>query len=167
MTLLRPASLGTAATAALGILMTASAAAAPADSTPADATPAVPAPAAAHAPIRSGSPASAVDRVADFYGAYIDADYGHGMGNLGHDLRTHYLTRGLQRTLAGWEAKQHADGVLRAQDVPNGWAVTAADAGAGHVWSTVVLTWGGKHPTHTRLSVQSDLATGLISDIRQ
>ena len=124
-------------------------------------------PAAAHAPIASGSPSSAVDRVADFYGAYIDAHYGKGMGGLGADLRAHYLTKGLQVQLAAWEKKNHADGVLRAQNVPNAWAVTAANAGAGHVFTTVVFTWGtGRHATHTQVSVQSDLATGLISNIK-
>ena len=164
MTFSRSVALGAAAVAAL--------AATAALSSPATASPARPAVAsvttvhAAPAPIRSGSPASTVDRVADFYGAYIDAHYGQGMGGLGVDLRAHYLTRALQKQLATWEAKNHADGVLRAQDVPNGWAVTQANAGAGHVWSTVVLTWGtGKHVTHTTLNVQSDLATGLISDI--
>jgi hypothetical protein len=130
------------------------------------ATSAAPAVHAAPVPVRSGDPASAVDRVADFYGAYIDANYGTGMGSLGNDLRAHYLTKGLQKQLAAWEKEHHADGVLRAQDVPNGWSLTQANAGAGHVWSTVVLTWGtGSHVTHTTLTVQSDLATRLISDI--
>ncbi|WP_225448155.1 hypothetical protein [Streptacidiphilus sp. P02-A3a] len=149
-----------AATAAITVPATASAAGRPAVA-------AVSTTHAAPAPIRSGDPASAVDRVADFYGAYIDANYGTGMGSLGNDLRAHYLTKGLQKQLAAWEAKNHANGVLEAQSVPNGWAVTQANAGAGHVWSTVVLTWGtGKHVTHTTLTVQSDLATGLISGIK-
>ena len=117
-------------------------------------------------PVRSGSPASTVDRVADFYGAYIDAHYGTGMGSLGSDLRSHYLTKGLQKQLAVWERRNHADGVLHAQDVPNAWSVTAGDSGAGHTWTTVTFTWGGKKPTHTHVTVQSDLATGLISDIK-
>ena len=130
------------------------------------ATSAAPAVHAAPVPVRSGDPASAVDRVADFYGAYIDSLYGTGLGGLSSDLRAHYLTKSFQKQLAVWEKKHHADGVLRAQDVPNGWSLTQANAGAGHVWSTVVLTWGtGSHVTHTTLTVQSDLATRLISNI--
>ena len=157
----RTAALGAAlaATAALGSPATALAA-----------TPVAPAVHAVHAapvPVRSGDPASAVDRVADFYGAYIDSLYGTGMGGLSSDLRAHYLTKSFQKQLAVWEKKHHADGVLRAQDVPDGWSLTQANAGAGHVWSTVVLTWGtGSHVTHTTLTVQSDLATRLISGIQ-
>ncbi|WP_326814402.1 MULTISPECIES: hypothetical protein [unclassified Streptomyces] len=44
---------------------------------------------------------------------------------------------------------------------------TAGDSGAGHTWSKVQLTWsGGKHPTYTCPTVQSDLRTGKISGIR-
>jgi hypothetical protein len=156
----RTTALGTAAAAALsavaafGVPAMASASTTPAASQAAAAT------------VRSGSPASAVDRVADFYGAYIDSEYGTGMGNLSTDLRAHYLTKGLQKQLAAWEKTNHADGVLRAQDTPNSWSVTSSDAGAGHVWTTVNLTWGGTHPEHTHLTVQSDLATGLISGIK-
>jgi hypothetical protein len=166
MKLSRSALWSTAAVATLAVTAAVtSPALASAEARPAGA--AVAAPAAAHAPIRSGSPSSTVDRVADFYGAYIDSAYGTGMGNLGADLRAHYLTKGLQVQLAAWERKNHANGVLRAQSAPNAWAVTAANAGAGHVWTTVVLTWGtGKYATNTTLTVQSDLATGLISGIQ-
>jgi hypothetical protein len=45
--------------------------------------------------------------------------------------------------------------------------VTAGDSGAGHTWSTVRLTWGSaQHSTYTYLTVQSDLATKKISDIK-
>ncbi len=127
-------------------------------------------PAAAVAPagtaVRAGSPDSATDRVADFYGAYIDAVSG-GTGHLGDDLRAHYLTAGLRERLAAWEAVQHADGVLRAQDVPVSWSVSSDGAGAGHVFTTVDLVWGyGPHPQKSRLKVRSDLSTKLISDIQ-
>jgi hypothetical protein len=120
----------------------------------------------APAPARGGSNGPAYDRVADFYGAYIDAVTDTGSGRLSTQLRSFYLTPGLRTRLNGWEHRQHADGVLRAQDVPSAWKVTPGDSGAGHTWSTVRLTWGSaQHPTYTYLTVQSDLATKKISDI--
>ncbi|MEU4168492.1 hypothetical protein AB0F46_16660 [Streptomyces sp. NPDC026665] len=118
-------------------------------------------------PARSGSSGPAYDRVADFYGAYIDAVTDGDSGTLSTRLRSFYLTPALRTQLAGWEHRQHADGVLRAQDVPRAWKVTAGDSGAGHTWSTVRLTWGSAaHPTYTYLTVQSDLATKKISGIK-
>ncbi|MFB7307900.1 hypothetical protein [Streptomyces sp. NPDC056192] len=59
------------------------------------------------------------------------------------------------------------DGVLRARNTPLAFKVTAGDSGAGHTWSKVRLTWsGGKQPTYTCLTVQSDLRSGKISGIR-
>ena len=119
------------------------------------------------AQVREGSPASTVDRVADFYGAYIDA-VTDGTDRLPDQLRAHYLTPALQHRLTAWENANHADGVLRAQDVPRRWKVRYDGSGTGHAFTTVVLTWGSdQHPTYTRLAVQSDLRTKLISDIRQ
>jgi hypothetical protein len=118
-------------------------------------------------PARSGSNGPAYDRVADFYGAYIDAVTDGGSGHLDQQLRAFYLTKNLRTRLAAWESRQHADGVLRAQDVPRAWKVTPEDRGMGHTWATVRLTWGSaKHPTYTYLEVQSDLATRKISDIK-
>ncbi|WP_392967326.1 hypothetical protein [Streptomyces sp. LN245] len=118
-------------------------------------------------PARSGSNGPAYDRVADFYGAYVDAVTDEGSGRLSTQLRSFYLTPGLRTQLARWENRQHADGVLRAQNVPSAWKVTAGDSGAGHTWSTVRLTWGSAaHPTYTYLTVQSDLATKKISGIK-
>ncbi|WRZ92793.1 hypothetical protein OHB54_29330 [Streptomyces sp. NBC_01007] len=118
-------------------------------------------------PARSGSSGPAYDRVADFYGAYIDAVTDTGSGRLSTQLRSFYLTPGLRGSLSTWEHRQHADGVLRAQDVPSAWKVTPGDSGAGHTWSTVRLTWGSaQHPTYTYLTVQSDLATKKISGIK-
>jgi len=91
-----------------------------------------------------------------------------GSGHLDTQLRTFYLTSGLRSRLATWEKHEHADGVLRAQDVPRAWKVTAGDSGMGHTWSTVRLTWGSaQHPTYSYLTVQSDLATQKISDIKR
>jgi len=120
---------------------------------------------AAAPPAREGSPSSIVDRVADFYGAYIDAVVGvH--PKLQHVLRADYLTKSFEKRLTAWEKRNHADGVLRAQDNPSHWAVSYHDSGAGHVFTTVTLTWGtGAHPLTTRLAVQSDSSTKLISNI--
>ncbi|MEU6343500.1 hypothetical protein ABZ883_21470, partial [Streptomyces sp. NPDC046977] len=92
----------------------------------------------------SGVPGQAVTRVADFYGAYIDAkgDYEDPDGALAAALRTHYLTPDFARRLATWEEENGADGVLRAQNVPARWTVRDNGAvGNGHE-VVVTLTYG-------------------------
>ncbi|MGW1891532.1 hypothetical protein ACWCP6_14930 [Streptomyces sp. NPDC002004] len=119
------------------------------------------------APTRSGGSEAVYDRVAHFYGAYIDVTTDAGRNTAAKELRSFYLTPGLRSRLATWENRNHADGVLRAQDVPRAWRVTAGDSGMGHTWTNVRLTWGSAaHPTYTYLVVQSDLATKKISDIK-
>lgn len=117
---------------------------------------------------RGASPASAVDHVADFYGAYTDALHDVGHGQLTDALRRHYLTAQLRQTLTRWEAAHHQDGVLRAKGVPTRWSVEYNDSGMGHCWTRVTLSWNGSgkqsHTTH--LTIQSDLATRLVSGIR-
>lgn len=118
-------------------------------------------------PVRSGSTESAVDRVADFYGSYLDAVHDEGRGKLAEALRAHYLTAELQARLDHWERQEHADGVLRAKDAPRAWRVTYNDGAMGRAWSRVRLTWGSPdHPSHTQLLVTSDLDTLRISDIQ-
>ncbi|ATL32218.1 hypothetical protein [Streptomyces formicae] len=119
-------------------------------------------------PTRSGSPASTVDHVANFYGAYIDAVHDTGRGSLTKSLRHHYLTAGLRKSLSGWEAAHHRDGVLRAKGVPSAWKVTYQDSGMGHCWTRVTLTWHDRRHRvhHSYLLVQSDTATMDISGIR-
>lgn len=103
--------------------------------------------------------------MAHFYGAYIDAVF-DGTDDLVEELRAHYLTEDLRQPLAAWEKVNHADGVLRAQNVPTHWEVRYHDTGAGHLFTTVTFTWGtGPDAGHTQLAVQSDLATKLISAI--
>ncbi len=95
----------------------------------------------------SGKPSDNITRIADFYGAYIDAvsDPDHG-GRLADELRKHYLTSGFQQELKAWEAENHANGVLRAQNVPVAWKVT--DNGtANHTEAGITLTWGGGKTT--------------------
>ena len=131
-------------------------------------TAAGPATEATTAPARKGSPHSAVDRVADFYGAYVDVLYDSGRGRLADALRTHYLTAGLRADLARWETAHNKDGVLRAKGVPIAWEVVYNDSGMGHCWTRVTLTWqdSGDRVRRTRLIVQSDLESQLISGIR-
>ncbi|MDH6588119.1 hypothetical protein M2161_007225 [Streptomyces sp. SAI-133] len=88
----------------------------------------------------SGKPSDNITRIADFYGAYIDAVSDEGAGELQDALRAHYLTPAFQKELNAWEEKEHADGVLRAQNVPLAWKVT--DNGtAAHTEAVVTLTW--------------------------
>jgi len=92
----------------------------------------------------SGTRGQVVTRVADFYGAYIDAkgDYTDPDSALATALRKHYLTPAFAKQLAAWEKKNGVDGVLRAQNVPVRW--TVADNGSmGHSHEVVVtLTFG-------------------------
>ncbi|MFJ7197508.1 MULTISPECIES: hypothetical protein [unclassified Streptomyces] len=121
---------------------------------------------AAAASAREDLGASAHQQVAHFYGAYIDAVSAEDGGRLATALKTFYLTPRLRSELNSWERQNHADGVLRAQNVPIAFRVTPDDSAAGHTWSTVRLTWsGGKHPTYSYLTVRSDLRTGKISGI--
>lgn len=120
------------------------------------------------APDHEGSPSSAVDRVAAFYGAYVDARTGTPDGALSDALRAHFLTREFRGRLAAWEREHGADGVLRAQNTPHAWRVSYDNSGAGHTWTRVRLAWGDEaKPTYTYVSVQSDLNTKLISDIKE
>ncbi|MDX3311344.1 hypothetical protein ACWGH3_28940 [Streptomyces sp. NPDC054884] len=93
----------------------------------------------------SGKPSDNVTRIANFYGAYIDAVIDED-GKLADDLRKHYLTPAFQKELQAWEDKNHANGVLQAQNVPLAWKVT--DNGtANYTEAVVTLTWGGDHTT--------------------
>lgn len=123
---------------------------------------------AAVPPVHEGSPSSATDRVAAFYGAYVDARSGTPDTVLADALRSHFLTGEFRDRLAAWERGNDADGVFRAQNVPRAWRVTYDNSGAGHTWTRVRLTWGDeKKPTYTHLSVQSDTSSKLISDIKE
>ncbi|MEL5955619.1 hypothetical protein AADR41_12700 [Streptomyces sp. CLV115] len=123
-------------------------------------------PQTAPAPARNATGAPAHQQVAHFYGAYIDAVTAGNGDRLATDLRNFYLTRRLREQLSAWEQRNHADGVLRAQNTPLAFRVTPGDSAAGHTWSTVRLTWStGKHPTYSYLTVRSDLQTGKISGI--
>lgn len=62
-----------------------------------------------------------------------------------------------------WEEANHADGVLRAQNVPLGWKVASTGSGTGRTDATVTLTWASGT---TKVYVQADLATRKIVSIR-
>ncbi|MFI9063981.1 hypothetical protein ACIGQE_19185 [Streptomyces sp. NPDC053429] len=144
----------TAAAAALSLTFVTNASA----SAPAPGT----APAAAALPSVSGSPEGAFTRIADFYGSYIDAVY-DGDGKTADQLRASYLSKPLQQELRQWEEANHANGVLRAQNVPLQWKVASTGSGTGKTNATVTLTWGGGDTT--QIHVQADLKTRKITSI--
>ncbi|WP_030296303.1 hypothetical protein [Streptomyces katrae] len=148
----RTASLALAATAATAALTLAFVTTASATGAAGAATPSV-----------SGSPEGAFSRIATFYGAYIDAVYDND-GTRAEQLRAAYLSVPLQRELAKWEEANHADGVLRAQNVPLEWKVTYVDSGMGKTNATVALTWSGSDTTW--LHVQADLKTRKILSVQ-
>ncbi|MEV5594454.1 hypothetical protein [Streptomyces sp. NPDC052496] len=153
--------------AALAAALSAFAVTAPAGSSAVAAPAPAPAGDRAEVPTRAGRTDSAVDRVADFYGSYLDAVTDDGRGALAQALRAHYLTPELRARLANWEQREHADGVLRAQDTPTAWRVAYNDSAMGRTWTRVRLTWGSpEQPRYTHLLVTSDLNTLRISDIQ-
>ncbi|GHK05626.1 hypothetical protein ACWEWI_09815 [Streptomyces sp. NPDC003753] len=99
----------------------------------------------------SGTPSDNITRIADFYGAYIDAVIDEDRGNLGQALRSHYLTPAFEKELAAWEDREHADGVLRAQNVPLAWKVTDNGTTRNYTEAVVTLTWS--RDTTTKLVV--------------
>lgn len=123
----------------------------------------------AAAPAPQGDPRSTTDRVANFYGAYIDAVWDNEDAASGADmksLRDFYLSAAARKKVAAYEAREHADGILFAQNVPVKWAVTYTGSGAGHSTALVTLTWSdGKNPEISRIKVQSDLQTKKITDL--
>ncbi|MER8011261.1 hypothetical protein [Streptomyces sp. NPDC094149] len=104
----------------------------------------------------SGKPSDNITRVADFYGTYIDAVTDEDSGNLGQALRAHYLTPAFQKQLAAWEDREHADGVLRAQNVPLAWKVTDNGTTKNHTEAVVTLTWSRNSTTKVYVDVTRD-----------
>ncbi|GAB1332380.1 hypothetical protein [Streptomyces sennicomposti] len=104
----------------------------------------------------SGKPSDDITRIADFYGAYIDAVTDEDSGGLGGDLRSHYLTAGFQKELTAWEEKNHADGVLRAQNVPLAWKVTGNGSTTGRTEAVITLTWSRSSTTELVVDMARD-----------
>ncbi|MEU9479821.1 hypothetical protein [Streptomyces sp. NPDC048191] len=117
-----------------------------------------------------GDPRNVTQHVADFYGSYIDAVWAtddKSAGDAAKALRAFYLSAAAQKKVAAFEKKEHADGILFAQNVPVKWKVTYTGSGAGHATSRVTLTWGdGPHAEVSRIDVQSDLKTLKITDLK-
>ncbi|MFD0264083.1 hypothetical protein ACFVH7_38125 [Kitasatospora indigofera] len=99
----------------------------------------------------SGRSSDDVTRVADFYGAYIDARLDAENGRLATELRGFYVRADHLAEIASWEELNQADGILRAQNVPLKWTVKGTGT-AGQVG--VTLTWG--QAATTRLVVDLD-----------
>ncbi|MFF4401007.1 hypothetical protein [Streptomyces sp. NPDC001480] len=118
-----------------------------------------------------GDPRDVTQRVADFYGAYIDSVWDNedpAAAANAKALRSFYLSAAAQRKVTAYEAEEHADGILFAQNVPVKWKVAYTGSGAGHATSRVTLTWGdGSDAQVTRIDVQSDLRTKKITDLKQ
>ncbi|MFG3046372.1 hypothetical protein ACGFZR_15750 [Streptomyces sp. NPDC048241] len=117
-----------------------------------------------------GDPRNVTQRVTDFYGAYIDAVWDAEDPASGADakaLRDFYLSPSARKKVTAWEKKNHADGILFAQNVPVKWKVAYTGSGMGHATSRVTLTWSdGNHPQVTRIDIQSDLTTRKITDLK-
>ncbi|MGW7259743.1 hypothetical protein [Streptomyces sp. NPDC054834] len=126
---------------------------------------------AAAAATVQGDPRDVNQRVADFYGAYIDSVWDNedpAAAANAKALRSFYLSAAAQKKVAAYEAKEHADGILFAQNVPVKWKVAYTGSGAGHATSRVTLTWGdGSDAQVTRIDVQSDLRTKKITGLKQ
>ncbi|WP_086723010.1 hypothetical protein [Streptomyces carpinensis] len=125
---------------------------------------------AASEPMAQGDPRSVSQRVADFYGAYIDTIWDGedpASGASLQALKAFYLSADARRKVAAYEARQHADGILFAQNVPVKWRVAYTGSGAGQATSRVTLTWSdGRNARVTRIDVRSDLETRKITDLR-
>ncbi|MDG5801267.1 hypothetical protein P9869_00985 [Streptomyces ossamyceticus] len=116
----------------------------------------------------SGRTGDSVTRIADFYGAYVDAkDAPEGPDTkLATALRTHYLEPAFAKRLAAWEKKNNLDGVLRAQNVPVDWTVSegrnSREIRVTHAFG------GGETPTVTTdLVVKLEPVSGDVTDIRR
>ncbi|MET7680554.1 hypothetical protein [Streptomyces sp. NPDC005423] len=118
-----------------------------------------------------GDPRDITSRVADFYGSYIDSVWTTDDPTAAANrkaLRHFYLSAAEQRKVTAYEAREHADGVLFAQNVPVKWSVAYTGSGAGHATALVTLTWSdGANAEVTHIKVQSDLRTRKITDLAQ
>ncbi|MER6677528.1 hypothetical protein [Streptomyces sp. NPDC000983] len=115
----------------------------------------------------SGRTGDSVTRVADFYGAYVDAkdDPKGPDAALAGALRAHYLAPAFAERLKAWEKKNKVDGVLRAQNVPVDWTVSESRNGRDIV--VAHNFGGGEAPTvRTDLVVELEPVFGDVTDIR-
>jgi hypothetical protein len=79
-------------------------------------------------------------------------------------VRETYLTPECNDRLHAWEAVQHADGVLQAQNIPVSWTTRYEGSGAGHTTVVVTFDWGGGNLSDVWYQVRlSDLR---VSDVK-
>ncbi|MFJ6698233.1 hypothetical protein ACIQM4_19475 [Streptomyces sp. NPDC091272] len=130
-----------------------------APATPATTTAPVPAP--APLPGEARTPTAEVDH---FFGSYREAVLGTGSRSP-EQVREAHLTAELDARLTRWAEENHADPVLRAQNVPEGWRVRHHATTATTV--TVILTeiWGTGPDTEVWYTVRrSDLRITDLTD---
>ncbi|MEU2777335.1 hypothetical protein ABZ646_31665 [Streptomyces sp. NPDC007162] len=111
----------------------------------------------------SGNPSDNITRISDFYGAYIDAESDlDGSGKLPTALRAYYIAPTYLKKLRAWEEREHADGVLRAQNTPLKWKVTETGT-RKYTEAVITLTWSRN--TTTKLVVDMTRDTHKIVNI--
>ncbi|MER7839034.1 hypothetical protein ABTY98_24935 [Streptomyces sp. NPDC096040] len=112
----------------------------------------------------SGDPSDNLTRIADFYGAYIDAESDlDGSGGLPTALRSYYIDPTYLKKVEAWEDREHADGVLQAQNTPLKWKVTDNGTAKNHTEAVVTLTWS--RDTTTKLFVDMNRGSHKIIHI--
>ncbi|MER7938560.1 hypothetical protein AB0N99_38110 [Streptomyces sp. NPDC093272] len=105
----------------------------------------------------AGDPADNLTRIADFYGSYIDAVSDlDGSGDLPTALRAYYLDPAYAKVLAAWEEREHANGVLQAQNTPLRWKVTEAGTAKNRTEAVVTLTWSRNVTTKLYVDMTRD-----------
>ncbi|MEU0971033.1 hypothetical protein ABZ357_38595 [Streptomyces sp. NPDC005917] len=112
----------------------------------------------------SGDPSDNLTRIADFYGAYIDAvNDPDASGDLPTALRAYYIDPAYLKQVEAWEDQEHANGVLQAQNTPLKWKVTANGTAKNHTEAVITLTWS--RDTTTKLIVDMSRDTHKIIHI--
>lgn len=115
----------------------------------------------APAVMSASTASSAVEYVDTFYNAYIDAVREEDFATA-DTLRAESLTSAAQADVASWEEANHANGILRAQNVPDSATVVYEDSAAGTVYLRVDLTWGSDTSTvQVRYSNVEQLISGI------
>ncbi|GHH73861.1 hypothetical protein GCM10018793_13510 [Streptomyces sulfonofaciens] len=103
----------------------------------------------------------AVQRVDTFYNAYIDAVRVDDFATA-DKLRAEYLSSAAQADVESWEEANHANGILHAQDVPDGATAVYEETAAGTVYLHVDLKWGSDTSTVlVRYSNVDQVITGI------
>ncbi|CAM5449733.1 hypothetical protein GCM10010329_34480 [Streptomyces spiroverticillatus] len=139
-------------------LISALALAAPLATTPASATASDPAPAV------QGETRTPATEVNHFFKAYRKAAQGSGP-QAPEQVRKAHLTAELDARLTAWAEENHADPVMRAQNIPKDWKVR--NHGQTATTATVIVTeiWGASPDTEVWYTVRrSDLKITDLTD---